>query len=236
MDGLSNTMILGIGWKEVSPLRFTPRQQQAASSSSGGGGGKHRRLSVIKRLLISLVPFGLYVFLFTRIPPYVTTLDVPSPMFSSVNGNGTGTLFDSLFGSGNMSSSSSSSSSQIVNGTRRVLPPGYHRPKGAFPQKVHLGNMADLDEAGDDEEDRDDDDGEDTGNDYDEEAYEEYEYAFEYYSQQQMWRRGGWLEPSLGRVVVCGVVVLGGLSGLGAVRTAWNFIEGGGLGSGYVTV
>lgn len=70
--------------------------------------------------------------------------------------------------------------------------------------------------------------------DGDEEAYEDYEYAFEYYSQQQMWRKGGWLEPSLGRVVVCGVVVLGGLSGLGAVRTAWNFVESGGIGSGYV--
>ena len=39
------------------------------------------------------------------------------------------------------------------------------------------------------------------------------------------WEGGGWLAPSLGRVVVLGVVVLGGLSGLGAVRSAWEYIE-----------
>lgn len=51
---------------------------------------------------------------------------------------------------------------------------------------------------------------------------------------QEDWGKGGWLEPSLGRVVVCGIVVLGGLSGFGAVRTAWNFYENGGLKSGCV--
>jgi hypothetical protein len=39
------------------------------------------------------------------------------------------------------------------------------------------------------------------------------------------WEGGGWLASSLGRVVVLGVVVLGGLSGFGAVRTAWDFME-----------
>lgn len=39
------------------------------------------------------------------------------------------------------------------------------------------------------------------------------------------WEGSGWLASSLGRVIVLGVVVLGGLSGFGAVRTAWNFIE-----------
>lgn len=39
------------------------------------------------------------------------------------------------------------------------------------------------------------------------------------------WEGGGWLAPSLGRVVVLGVVVLGALSGFGAVRTAWNFLD-----------
>lgn len=39
------------------------------------------------------------------------------------------------------------------------------------------------------------------------------------------WEQGGWLAPSLGRVVVLGVVILGSLSGFGAVRSAWNFFE-----------
>jgi hypothetical protein len=38
----------------------------------------------------------------------------------------------------------------------------------------------------------------------------------------------------LGRVVVLGVVVMGALSGLGAVRTAWMFLEGGGITGGCV--
>lgn len=33
----------------------------------------------------------------------------------------------------------------------------------------------------------------------------------------------GWLAPALGRVVVLGVIVLGALSGFGAVRSAWAF-------------
>ena len=35
----------------------------------------------------------------------------------------------------------------------------------------------------------------------------------------------GWLAPSLGRLVVLGVVILSGLSGFAAVRTVWNFYE-----------
>ena len=47
------------------------------------------------------------------------------------------------------------------------------------------------------------------------------------------WQHGGWLEPFLGRVVVCGIVIMGTLSGFGAVRTAWDFWEnGGGAGGG----
>lgn len=169
-----------------------------------------RRLSITERFLVSLVPFGLYVFLFTRIPPYITTVD--SPLSPQDLGE--------ILRSGNFT--------QTVNGTRRI---SGQRLKADFPQIVELGDINDLEEfdaaANGTETDQPD-------FDEDEEAYEDYEYAFEYYSQQQMWRKGGWLEPSLGRVVVCGVVVLGGLSGLGAVRTSWNFIESGGMGSGYV--
>lgn len=39
------------------------------------------------------------------------------------------------------------------------------------------------------------------------------------------WEKGGWLAASLGRVVVLGIVVLGCLSGFGAIRTAWGFLE-----------
>jgi hypothetical protein len=39
------------------------------------------------------------------------------------------------------------------------------------------------------------------------------------------WEGEGWLASSLGRVVVLGIVALAGLSGFGAVRTAWNFVE-----------
>jgi hypothetical protein len=167
-----------------------------------------RRLSITKRFLLSLVPFGLYVFLFTRIPPYITTVDSPLSQQE----------LDDILRSGNFS--------QTVNGTRRI---SSQRLKAAFPQIVELGDLDELQES-----DTLTNGTETEQTNFDEEAYEDYEYAFEYYSQQQMWRKGGWLEPSLGRVVVCGVVVLGGLSGLGAVRTAWNFVESGGLGSGYV--
>lgn len=151
------------------------------------------------------------MFLFTRIPPYITTVDTS---LSSQD-------LDEILRSGNFS--------QIVNGTRRI---SSQRLKAAFPHFVDLGDIAELEELDGSMNDTETEDQPDL--DGDQEAYEDYEYAFEYYSQQQMWRKGGWLEPSLGRVVVCGVVVLGGLSGLGAVRTAWNFVESGGMGSGYV--
>lgn len=48
------------------------------------------------------------------------------------------------------------------------------------------------------------------------------------------WEGEGWLASSLGRVVVLGVVVLGALSGFGALRTALNFFENIHGGIGYV--
>lgn len=39
------------------------------------------------------------------------------------------------------------------------------------------------------------------------------------------WEAGGWLSSSLGRVVVLGVVIMAALSGIGAVRTAWDYLE-----------
>lgn len=91
----------------------------AATTTSGSS------LPMQARLLISLIPFSLYGFLFTRIPPYVT----------------------------------------------------------AVPEELT-------------------DDGTKEG-----------------------WEGEGWLASSMGRVIVLGIIVLGGLSGFGAVRTAWNFIE-----------
>jgi hypothetical protein len=44
-------------------------------------------------------------------------------------------------------------------------------------------------------------------------------------SSGEDWEGEGWLAASLGRVVVLGIVALAGLSGFGAVRTAWNFME-----------
>jgi hypothetical protein len=44
-------------------------------------------------------------------------------------------------------------------------------------------------------------------------------------SSLEGWEGEGWLAPSLGRLVVLGVIVLGLLSGFGAVRTAWGFME-----------
>lgn len=49
------------------------------------------------------------------------------------------------------------------------------------------------------------------------------------------WEGEGWLASSLGRVVVLGVVVLGALSGFGALRTALNFFENIHGGIGYVS-
>lgn len=142
---------------------------------------QHRKsLSLSKRLLLSLVPFTLYIFLFTRIPPYITTVD-PRPVAPAWNATGRLTYTKGL------------------------------------PHAVHLGDLADLVEPEAEEQDRTRLPGED---------------AEGRFASQEGWQKGGWLEPSLGRVLACGVVVLGGLSGLGAVRTAWNFVETGGMRAG----
>jgi hypothetical protein len=39
------------------------------------------------------------------------------------------------------------------------------------------------------------------------------------------WEGGGWLAASLGRVVVLGVLIMASLSGIGAVKTAWDYLE-----------
>jgi hypothetical protein len=138
-----------------------------AEPSSDPSAPSRRSLTISKRLIISLVPFSIYVFLLTRIPPYITTIEPPT--LSSYN-------HSSLTWS-----------------------------KG-FPSSIELGSP--------------DDDHED------EPAVALFDETM---SNQEGWQKGGWLEPSLGRVLACGVVVLGGLSGLGAVRTAWNFVETGGM-------
>ncbi|WVO15091.1 hypothetical protein L204_102735 [Cryptococcus depauperatus] len=108
-------------------------------------------ISFTTRLLISLLPFLLYVFLFTRIPPYITAVSVTPPP--------------------------------------EPLLPVNHQDS---PTKATT-----LDET-------------------------IVQWST---SGPEGWEQGGWLSPSLGRVVVLGVVVLGGLSGFGAVRSAWNFFE-----------
>lgn len=119
-------------------------------------------LTPAKRLALALVPFLLYVFLFTRIPPYVTTT---LPLQQGLN----------------------------------VTLPSSHGIKNI--QSIDLGDESELDPP-------------------------QVEVST---AESAAWSRGGWLEPSLGRVVVCGVVVLGLLSGYGAIRTAYMFYENGGL-------
>jgi hypothetical protein len=138
---LVQCMFLTYRSRGKSTLRDKPVLISAESSTSPTTRRKGLNLTLSKRLLLSLLPFGIYIFLFTRIPPYITTV---APILSP-------------------------------------------------------------DEAG------------------------EYDS-----SQHEGWEGGGWLEPSLGRVVVLGVVVMGALSGLGAVRTAWIFLEGGGITGGFV--
>jgi hypothetical protein len=138
-----------------------------------------------------MIPFGVYIFLFTRIPPYITESSYTSPILALNSTEGMGR-----------------------NGTVRT---GGGRI--ALPKHVHLGDYLDLDESEYPlDMDRDEEEG----------GYEDKEGE----GEQEDWQRGGWLEPSLGRVLVCGIIVMGGLSGFGAVRTAWNFYENGGLESG----
>ncbi|KAL7421922.1 hypothetical protein Q5752_003694 [Cryptotrichosporon argae] len=136
-------------------------------------------LNLTSRLLISLIPFLLYIFLFTRIPPYITA-------------------------------SSSAPASELdvadVDVDMDML------AEGARVMGVGMG--MDVDGAAATLDDR----------------------IAQWSEGPEGWEGEGWLASSLGRVVVLGVIVLAGLSGLGAVRTAWDFFEhAAGAGSKQVT-
>ncbi|KAL1411436.1 hypothetical protein Q8F55_002392 [Vanrija albida] len=130
----------------VQCLLLTYRSKDSTTAST-----KSSSLPFTSRLLISLIPFALYVFLFTRIPPYITVTAVPPREIANATtpadagGNGTASIGDALV-------------EWSTSG-----------PEG--------------------------------------------------------WERGGWLASSLGRVVVLGVVVIAGLSGVGAIVTAWDYLE-----------
>lgn len=146
-----------------------------------------------------MIPFGIYVFLFTRIPPFVTT----------DHSVAAGTTTTALFLGGN--------ETLVTNGTR-MGGGGRTGYKISLPAHVHLGDTNDLVEEKMDETVHMP--GLELGEEEDTDGI------------QEDWQRGGWLEPSLGRVVVCGIIIMGALSGFGAVRTAWGFYENGGLKSG----
>lgn len=106
-------------------------------------------LSLTSRLLVSLLPFAVFIFLFTRIPPYITAVvRAPAPS-----------------------------------------------PSSPSPE-IGAGGNSTLEDA-----------------------------IVQWSSGPEGWEGGGWLESSLGRVVVLGVVVIAGLSGIGAVVTAWDYLE-----------
>lgn len=128
-------------------LTSTDTSSLTASTSKSSG------LSFTSRFLIALIPFALYIFLFSRIPPYVTAM----PAFGTA---------------------------------------------GASPAEEKIVPSS-----------------ESTGSTIDD-AITKWST-----SGPEGWEGEGWLAPSLGRVIVLGVIVLGSLSGFGAVRTAWNFIE-----------
>nr|XP_031863434.1 uncharacterized protein CI109_001310 [Kwoniella shandongensis]KAA5530506.1 hypothetical protein CI109_001310 [Kwoniella shandongensis] len=135
----------------VQCLLFTYRSRESSSASTTPS--RSSSLSITSRLLISLIPFTLYIFLFTLIPPYITAVPIsalPSPAATPA------------YDAADPSSTASTIDEAIVQWSTSG-------PEG--------------------------------------------------------WEEGGWLAPSLGRVVVLGVVTLGSLSGFGAVRSAWNFIE-----------
>lgn len=161
----------------VQCLQLTYRARDSSTSVS-----TRRSLTPMKRFILALVPFCLYVFVFTRIPPYVTT-DLPTLAVEVSN-------YTSL---------------------RPVKTSG--RIAGHLPTSIHLGDIADLEERPDVP--------------FDSEVLATGGSIWT--SQQELWQHGGWLEPSLGRVVVCGIIILGLLSGFGAIRTAWMFYENGGL-------
>ncbi|WVR06897.1 hypothetical protein IAU60_003933 [Kwoniella sp. DSM 27419] len=140
----------------VQCLLLTYRSRESSSPSTTPS--RSTSLSITSRLLISLIPFTLYIFLFTRIPPYITAIPItaaPPPP----------TPVDEV---DDPSSTASTVQEAIVQWSTSG-------PEG--------------------------------------------------------WEQGGWLAPSLGRVVVLGVLTLGSLSGFGAVRSAWNFFEHVGAGS-----
>ncbi|KAL0255458.1 hypothetical protein I308_100262 [Cryptococcus tetragattii IND107] len=133
----------------VQCLLFTYRSRDSSSTSTTPS--QSSSLSFTSRLLISLIPFTLYMFLFTRIPPYITAVPVnfqvvPTPSVDMDDPSSTASTIDEA-----------------------IVQWSTSGPEG--------------------------------------------------------WEQGGWLAPSLGRVVVLGVVILGSLSGFGAVRSAWNFFE-----------
>lgn len=124
----------------------------ALISDSTSASTKSSSLPFTSRLLISLIPFALYVFLFTRIPPYITAVaprEIPST---------------------NATIPADESSNGTVSGIGEAL----------------------------------------------------VEWST---SGPEGWEGGGWLASSLGRVVVLGIVVIAGLSGVGAIVTAWDYLE-----------
>ncbi|OCF39646.1 hypothetical protein I317_06557 [Kwoniella heveanensis CBS 569] len=129
-------------------LTYRSRESSAATTTPS----RSSSLSITSRILISLIPFTLYIFLFTRIPPYITA--VP-------------------------------------------LAPVATTPTPVVEAEGPSSTASTIDEA----------------------------IAQWSTSGREGWEEGGWLAPSLGRVVVLGVLTLGSLSGFGAVRSAWNFFE-----------
>lgn len=130
----------------VQCMLLTYRTTDSTSSAT-----KRTSISLRSRILVGCIPFALYCFMFTFIPPYVTSAsplspDIPVIPVNETMGDTTGMDLD------------------------------------------NVDNLADLDMA-------------------------------------EGWEGEGWLASTLGRVVVLGVVTLAGLSGFGAMRTAWNFIE-----------
>ncbi|WOO81159.1 Golgi pH regulator [Vanrija pseudolonga] len=131
----------------VQCLLLTYRSRDSTSAST-----KSSSLPFTSRLLISLIPFALYVFLFTRIPPYITAV---APR-------------------------------EIAN-VNATIP----------ADEASNGTVAGIGEA-------------------------LVEWST---SGPEGWEGGGWLASSLGRVVVLGIVVIAGLSGVGAIVTAWDYLE-----------
>ncbi|WWC89141.1 uncharacterized protein L201_004059 [Kwoniella dendrophila CBS 6074] len=134
----------------VQCLLLTYRSRDTSSLSTTPS--RSSSISFTSRFLISLIPFTLYIFLFTRIPPYITAIPItpvpilPTPVLEVNEPSSTAGTIDEA-----------------------IVQWSTSGPEG--------------------------------------------------------WEQGGWLAPSLGRVVVLGVLVLGSLSGFGAVRSAWNFFE-----------